>query len=114
MAKVIGLFATDSELVVPSVMALTDLLNNGDIMEEVQPAATDKKKSDKKYVTPKFLEIMNLFAFFLLCFFDTFLFLLCGWCYSSLMYLKEINLQRINHKWCLQRTLRVPPCALLP
>jgi hypothetical protein len=49
VAKVIGLFATDSELVVPSVLALTDLLNNGDIMEEVvQPMTQSKKKGDKK------------------------------------------------------------------
>lgn len=55
VAKVIGLFATDAELVVPSVMALTDLLNNGDIMEEVQPVATEKKTTTdkKKYVSGK-------------------------------------------------------------
>eukprot|EP01127_Copromyxa_protea_P018695 TRINITY_DN5940_c0_g1_i1.p1 TRINITY_DN5940_c0_g1~~TRINITY_DN5940_c0_g1_i1.p1 ORF type:complete len:1700 (-),score=516.03 TRINITY_DN5940_c0_g1_i1:86-4894(-) len=50
VAKVIGLFATDAELVVPSVKALTELLNNGDILEEVAPSATEKKGTDKKKV----------------------------------------------------------------
>eukprot|EP01126_Amoeba_proteus_P067356 TRINITY_DN9930_c0_g1_i5.p1 TRINITY_DN9930_c0_g1~~TRINITY_DN9930_c0_g1_i5.p1 ORF type:complete len:1273 (-),score=291.41 TRINITY_DN9930_c0_g1_i5:204-4022(-) len=47
MRKVLGVFVTDSDLIKPSIKALTDLINNGDIVEELELSKGQTKNDDK-------------------------------------------------------------------